>query len=447
MKASLGLLLFILPIFAAAEVVVPIDKVENSVNIRMSADSATEVVGKLKQGESLPLIKSVPGWHEVEIAGGAAGFISSDWSKVLADAPTTVVETETGEETVEGESVAESADSDPDTSVTASSEEDSEPAVVEELAAESDDPDPEPETTTETEVVVADPIVAAQINTTVADDVDESVTEELVTETIAASTEAEPEPTAESVPVAAVVGTTVVAGPPGPPGPTGPVGPPGPTGGFSIKGAPDYLMKFTAPTVGGKSQIFDDGNNIGIGTTEPKQRLEVNGSIQIHERNSGVAGLMMTQSSGETGYIMHNRASTLTIGAGSIDRITIDREGNVGIGVARPAHPMEMVSGAHVSAGGVWTNSSSRAKKENIAELTPEEALTALALLQPVQFNYKSDQQETYVGFIAEDVPELVATGDRQGLSAMDIVAVLTKVVQAQQQQIEQLEARLDSGE
>jgi len=143
---------------------------------------------------------------------------------------------------------------------------------------------------------------------------------------------------------------------------------------------------------------------------------------------------------------MHNRASTLTIGAGSIDRITIDREGNVGIGVARPAHPMEMVSGAHVSAGGVWTNSSSRAKKENIAELTPEEALTALALLQPVQFNYKSDQQETYVGFIAEDVPELVATGDRQGLSAMDIVAVLTKVVQAQQQQIEQLEARLDSG-
>ena len=62
-----------------------------------------------------------------------------------------------------------------------------------------------------------------------------------------------------------------------------------------------------------------------------------------------------------------------------------------------------------------------------------------------MQFNYISDQQETYVGFIAEDVPELVATGDRQGLSAMDIVAVLTKVVQEQQQKIEQLEARLDS--
>ena len=104
-----------------------------------------------------------------------------------------------------------------------------------------------------------------------------------------------------------------------------------------------------------------------------------------------------------------------------------------------------MASGAHASAGGVWTNSSSREKKENIAELTLEEALAALAALQPVQFNYKSDGQETYVGFIAEDVPELVATGDRQGLSAMDIVAVLTRVIQAQQQQIDDLELRLET--
>lgn len=55
--------------------------------------------------------------------------------------------------------------------------------------------------------------------------------------------------------------------------------------------------------------------------------------------------------------------------------------------------------------------------------------------------------KESYVGFIAEDVPELVATGDRQGLSAMDIVAVLTKVVQAQQQRIDELKSPLTSGE
>jgi len=41
-------------------------------------------------------------------------------------------------------------------------------------------------------------------------------------------------------------------------------------------------------------------------------------------------------------------------------------------------------------------------------------------------------------------VPELVATSDREGLSTMDIVAVLTKVVQEQQKKIEALEAKLD---
>jgi hypothetical protein len=106
-----------------------------------------------------------------------------------------------------------------------------------------------------------------------------------------------------------------------------------------------------------------------------------------------------------------------------------------------------MASGAHVSAGGVWTNSSSRALKENISELTVAEALATLAALEPVHFNYLSDTAEAHVGFIAEDVPDLVASNDRQGLSAMDIVAVLTRVIQAQQVQIERLQERLDAAD
>ena len=213
---------------------------------------------------------------------------------------------------------------------------------------------------------------------------------------------------------------------------------------IELRGAENFLVKFRKPTAGGTSQVWDDGNFVGIGTTEPKQRLEVNGSIQIHEQNSSVAGLMITQSSGDTGYILHNRASTLTIGAGSIDRITIDRLGNIGFGTDRPMHPLEMASGAYVSAGGVWTNSSSRALKENIESLTVEEALATLAKLEPVQFNYRSDSAESHVGFIAEDVPDLVATNDRASLSTMDIVAVLTKVIQEQQARIDALEKRLE---
>ena len=142
---------------------------------------------------------------------------------------------------------------------------------------------------------------------------------------------------------------------------------------------------------------------------------------------------------------MHNRASRLTIGAGSQDRITIDRDGNVGFAVSRPEHPLEMASGAHVTAGGVWTNSSSRDKKENIESLPADAAMSALMAMEPVMFNYKNERNEDYVGFIAEDVPDLVAVGKRDALSTMDIVAVLTRVVQEQQIKIKELEARLDA--
>jgi len=53
-----------------------------------------------------------------------------------------------------------------------------------------------------------------------------------------------------------------------------------------------------------------------------------------------------------------------------------------------------------------------------------------------VKFAYKKDMTEKHVGFIAEEAPELVVTKDRKGLSPMDIVAVLTRVVQEQQKTI-----------
>ena len=122
--------------------------------------------------------------------------------------------------------------------------------------------------------------------------------------------------------------------------------------------------------------------------------------------------------------------------------MVIDRNGNVGFGVPRPSHPIELANGAHVTAGGVWTNSSSRARKENIRDVTVEEALKALAALEPVHFNYRNDS-EAYLGFIAEDVPDLVAMQDRSTLSSMDVVALLTRVIQEQQRRIDKLEAAL----
>jgi len=93
---------------------------------------------------------------------------------------------------------------------------------------------------------------------------------------------------------------------------------------------------------------------------------------------------------------------------------------------------LSMVNGATCTAGGVWTNASSRELKENIVDLTAEKAEATLAGLLPVIYSYKVDKAEQHVGFIAEDVPALVASKDRKTVSPMDIVGVLTKVVQEQ---------------
>jgi hypothetical protein len=127
--------------------------------------------------------------------------------------------------------------------------------------------------------------------------------------------------------------------------------------------------------------------------------------------------------------------------------------GNVGFGTAFPSYPIETGAGAYVTTGGVWTNASSREYKKDIRPLRTDQAMETLERLDPVTFKYKVDD-EAHVGFIAEDVPDLVASSDRKGLSAMDIVAVLTKVVQQQQkelsdqhEEIDALKAQLGTGQ
>jgi hypothetical protein len=128
---------------------------------------------------------------------------------------------------------------------------------------------------------------------------------------------------------------------------------------------------------------------------------------------------------------------------GEFDNNILAINGKMGIGKKPSTHPLEMASGAHVTTGGVWTNASSREYKNNIKMLKAEDAMETLQVLNPVTFNYKVSPEEQHVGFIAEDVPDLIATKDRKGLSAMDIVAVLTKVVQEQGKTIQELSSEM----
>ncbi|HYK04701.1 MAG TPA: tail fiber domain-containing protein [Thermoanaerobaculia bacterium] len=126
--------------------------------------------------------------------------------------------------------------------------------------------------------------------------------------------------------------------------------------------------------------------------------------------------------------------------------LVIDTTGSIGLGVVSPLYQIHHSSGARLDAGN-WVNASSRAAKQDIHQLDGDAAFDALKALQPVTFAYKVNPAESHVGFIAEDVPDLVATSDRTGLSSMDVVAVLTKVLQEQQRTIEDLQTRLQQLE
>ncbi|MEZ6065766.1 MAG: tail fiber domain-containing protein [Planctomycetaceae bacterium] len=126
--------------------------------------------------------------------------------------------------------------------------------------------------------------------------------------------------------------------------------------------------------------------------------------------------------------------------------------GRVSIGTSNATHLLRV--GNATCNGSVWANASSRELKQDITPLTTAAAREAVMSLAPVTYAYKAEPGEQHVGFIAEDVPALVAMPDGKTLSSMDIVAALTKVVQEQERELETsrekqatLEARLQALE
>jgi hypothetical protein len=205
----------------------------------------------------------------------------------------------------------------------------------------------------------------------------------------------------------------------------------------------------------GHSALYS--NTIGIGNSAMgRNALKSNTTGSYNLGIGGNAGFSNSTGSGnvfigrfagyyETGsdklYIANNLTTPLLYGEFS----ATDTSNRLGIGtnVIAVGDTITVANGAHLTTGGVWTNASSRELKDNIKPLSAADAESALNALSPVRYVYKNSGDEEYMGFIAEDVPDLVAMNDHKSLSPMDIVAVLTTVTKDQKAEITQQKAEI----
>jgi len=140
------------------------------------------------------------------------------------------------------------------------------------------------------------------------------------------------------------------------------------TGTTTGSGTNGYISKWSGATSQANSLIYDNGTNIGIGTTAPAVRLDygnnVNQAFHLYTAATDYYGFNMTQYdsqgystnifSGNGGYIKFRTASGTTTHS---TRMVITPLGNVGIGTTSPGAKLEVAgtdtSGIRIKDGSV----------------------------------------------------------------------------------------------
>ncbi len=209
---------------------------------------------------------------------------------------------------------------------------------------------------------------------------------------------------------------------------------------------PGSRTRGNSPTV---RMVIGGNGNVGIGTLEPGQKLDVSGNIFLSRRGlllfggEGGSGASPGQVLGGLGfYGFGQQHGQLAFRAGSGFEMVDRSADGPSIDYKRDQYPYADLKVRTLQ------QSSSRALKENLTNLTDQEAMETLAGLEPVKFTFRADTNgRQHLGFVAEDVPDLVASPERTHLNAMDIVAVLTRVVQEQQKTIRELQERANALE
>jgi len=253
------------------------------------------------------------------------------------------------------------------------------------------------------------------------------------------------------------------------------------------------------------------GGNVGIGTSSPGSKLHVssgsgangdcvllieadtdnavetsNAILRLSQDGGGVTGALSLTANNEM-TLYNEYAGKLFLGVGNSAKMTIDTNGNVGIGTTSPTSAKLQITvpnyanacrldgpsgttfsymyftsaGSYrgainpTSTGINYASASDYRLKENVIKL--QNSTERLKKLKPSNFNFLEDPSETVDGFIAHELQEVVpgaVTGKKdavgfdgkpnyQGVDQSKIVPLLTAALQEAISKIEQLETRI----
>ncbi len=123
-------------------------------------------------------------------------------------------------------------------------------------------------------------------------------------------------------------------------------------GGIGGSGTTNYISKFTGSNTIGNSVMYQNGNYVGIGLTNPSAVLHLHGpdnNIRLTNSNTGTNwndGIQLSSvSNGSLDASLWNRENGyLGFGTNNTERVRITADGKVGIGMSSPTAKLEVTA-------------------------------------------------------------------------------------------------------
>jgi hypothetical protein len=167
---------------------------------------------------------------------------------------------------------------------------------------------------------------------------------------------------------------------------------------------------------------IDSSGNVGIGTSSPVSKLNVNGgSVTLAETTLGAYNIdFQSRTASTNARIQYDQVSNTTgqllfyTNGGSLtERMRIDSSGNLLIGYTSSNGSYKLQVNSQIFATSSTIATSDGRYKEDVTPLTG--ALDLVTALNPVQFKWKNhsvhnfDTDTPTVGFIAQEVEQVLA--------------------------------------